>query len=105
MFFAVVSLAIVAAVARGDGFLFNGQSARCLGVMNACAAQADDPSVVVFNPGGLAQLTKKRSAAAGATLSGVLNGHFRGIATRHRPFARGSGAGLPHREAPFAGGE
>lgn len=46
--------------------------------MNACAAQADDPSAVVFNPGGLALLEKKQSIAAGATLGGVINGHFRG---------------------------
>jgi len=67
-----------AVAAHADGFLFNGQSARALGVMNACAAQADDPSVVFFNPGGLALMPRTWSAAVGATLGGNLNGHFRG---------------------------
>lgn len=69
---------LIAATAHADGFLFNGQSARALGVMNACAAQADDPSAVVFNPGGLALMPRKLSFAAGATLEGTINGHFRG---------------------------
>src|SRR5436853_6672831 len=68
----------VAASARADGFLFNGWSARALGVMNACTAQADDPSAVLFNPGGLALMPRKLSVSAGATLGGNINGHFRG---------------------------
>src|SRR2546430_13984501 len=68
---ALLCLGVVTA-ARGDGFLFNGQSAWSLGVMNACAAQVDDPSVVAFNPGGLPLMSKKSSAAAGATLAGVV---------------------------------
>src|SRR5262249_9901615 len=67
-----------AAAAHADGFLYNGQSARGLGVMNACIAQADDPSAVFFTPAGLALMPKKLSFAAGASLGGNLNGHFRG---------------------------
>lgn len=73
-----VVLFAVAVAAHADGFLYNGQSARGLGVMNACIAQADDPSVVFFNPGGLALMPKKTSFAIGGTLGGNLNGHFRG---------------------------
>jgi len=69
---------LLAATAHADGFLFNVQSARALGVMNACAAQADDPSAVVFNPGGLALMPRKLSISAGGTLAGTINGHFRG---------------------------
>ena len=69
---------MTAAAARADGFLFNGQSARCLGVMNACAAQADDPSAVFFNPGGLALTMTRMEASAGGTFGGNINGHFRG---------------------------
>jgi long-chain fatty acid transport protein len=76
--FATLIAVTLVTEARADGFLFNGQSARGLGVMNACAAHADDPSAVVFNPGGLALMAKKRAASAGATLGGNLNGHFRG---------------------------
>ena len=68
----------VAVSAHADGFLFNGQSARALGVMNACTAQADDPSAVLFNPGGLALMPPRLSASLGATLGGNVNGHFRG---------------------------
>src|SRR5689334_15888610 len=46
--------------------------------MNACAAQADDPSALVFNPGALALTPPKLSYSFGATLGGNLNGHFRG---------------------------
>lgn len=77
IFAALIAVTFVTS-ARADGFLFNGQSAHSLGVMNACAAQADDPSVVAFNPGGLALMAKKRAASAGATLGGNINGHFRG---------------------------
>lgn len=77
IFVALIAFTFVTG-ARADGFLFNGQTARCLGVMNACAAQADDPSVVFFNPGGLALMAKKRAVSAGATLGGTINGHFRG---------------------------
>ena len=88
--------------ARGDGFLFNGQSAHSLGVMNACAAQADDPSVVAFNPGGLALMAKKRAASAGATLGGNINGHFRGSGSGEERTARDT---VPHAYLTLPAGE
>ena len=65
--YSILIALFVAVAAHADGFLFNGQSARALGVMNACAAQADDPSAVFFNPGGLALMPRHWSAAFGAT--------------------------------------
>jgi len=76
--YSILLALFVAVAAHADGFLFNGQSARALGVMNACAAQADDPSAIVFNPGALALMPRKLTASAGATLGGNLNGHLRG---------------------------
>ncbi len=76
--YSILLVLFVAVAAHADGFLYDGQSARALGVMNACAAQADDPSAVFFNPGGLALMPRAWSASLGATLGGNLNGHFRG---------------------------
>ena len=99
----------VAATAHADGFLFNGQSARALGVMNACTAQADDPSAVVFNPGGLALTARKLTIAAGATLGGNINGHFRGrapgIAEGTSGEERTAGDAVPHAYAVTPIGE
>jgi len=94
---------LLAASAHADGFLFNGQSARAIGVMNACAAQADDPSAVVFNPGALALLPRKLTAAAGATLGGTINGHFRGAGTSAEE--RTASDAVPHLYAAMPLGE
>ena len=48
------SIALLAAPGAGAaGFAVDGQGAKAMGVANAFAAQADDPSAVVFNPAGL----------------------------------------------------
>jgi long-chain fatty acid transport protein len=94
---------LLAVSAHADGFLYNGQSARALGVMNACVAQADDPSAVVFNAGALALMPRRLSASAGATFGGTYNGHFRGdgIAAEERPATEA----VPHVYAAMPFGE
>ena len=69
--------------------------------MNACAAQADDPSAVFFNPGGLALMPRKLSFSVGATLGGNLNGHFRGDGIAGEERAATDSAPLAYITAPL----
>lgn len=72
-----LALSLTAATAHADGFLFDGQNARCMGVANACVTQGDDATALAFNPAALAHV-RRTTFTFGGTMSGIVNGHFRG---------------------------
>jgi long-chain fatty acid transport protein len=60
------------------GFAIFEQGAKPMGMANAVTAQADDPSTIFFNAGGLAFLDKK-AAQVGATYITETRANFRGL--------------------------
>lgn len=73
-------------VAWGGGFSLYEQGAKAMGLAGAFAAQADDPSALFYNVGGLA-FVEEREIAAGVTLVQSYDEEFTGLP----PFP-GSGA-------------
>jgi long-chain fatty acid transport protein len=78
---AVVALGAVALApatpAFAAGFAINEQSSKAMGMANAFVAQADDPSAIFFNAGGLAFLDKV-AGQVGATYITDTRANFRG---------------------------
>jgi long-chain fatty acid transport protein len=62
---AVVGLAVAAAPASAAGFGLFEQGSRAMGMAGAFTAQADDPSALFHNAGGLAFLDKRQFAVGG----------------------------------------
>ncbi len=86
-FGAAVALAAGLAVSplAAGGFAVPGQGGKALGMAGAFVAQADDPTAVYFNPGGLFQVVEQKLSAGLATY--VLNeGLYQGLSP-------GAGAG------------
>jgi long-chain fatty acid transport protein len=55
------------------------QTARAAGMGGAYVAQADDPSAIFYNPGGLALMKKPKGIAAGATLTALNESLYQGL--------------------------
>jgi long-chain fatty acid transport protein len=60
-----VALLLLPRTGLAAGFDFYDQGGRATGGAGAFAAQADDPTALFYNPGGLALLPKKKGGAAG----------------------------------------
>ena len=58
---------LVAAPALAAGFDFPTQSAKALAMGGTFVAQANDPTTIYYNPGGLGLLAKKKGASLGLT--------------------------------------
>jgi long-chain fatty acid transport protein len=85
---AVVSLGVLAGFGSprpgaAAGFSLEAQSAKASGLAGAFVAQADDPTAISYNLGGLALAPKKRKLAAGLTTltlnQSLYQGHAPGI--------------------------
>lgn len=74
-----VAIALLAAPAAGAGFGIFQQGAKAMGMAGAFTAQADDPSALFHNVGGLA-FQNERSFQAGVTFISVTPSDFTGTA-------------------------
>src|SRR5215212_3041954 len=77
---AVFLTAFVAAPVFAAGFEFPTQSAKALAMGGAFVAQANDPTAVYYNPGGLGLLAKKKGASVGATMWKFNESLYQGLA-------------------------
>lgn len=81
--------AIIAVPAQGAGFGIFEQGTKATGMSNAFTAQADDPSAMFYNVGGLAFLDK-RDFLAGATIIFLGDSDFSGLPPFPGPTFSGS---------------
>lgn len=65
---------------QASGFAFTDQGAKAAGMAGAFVAQASDPSAIVYNPGGLALLEKKKSISAGMAVAAFNESLYQGLA-------------------------
>lgn len=75
------------AALHASGFAFTDQGGKAAGMAGAFTAQASDPSAIVYNPGGLALLEKKKSVSAGMAVTAFNESLYQGL-----PPGIGSGA-------------
>lgn len=61
------------------GFEFPTQSAKALALGGTFVAQANDPTAVYYNPGGLGLLKKKKGTSVGATFSKLNESLYQGL--------------------------
>jgi len=61
------------------GFEVDAQGARAAGMGGACVAQAADPTAIFCNPGALALIPKKKSAAVGMSASAFNESLYQGL--------------------------
>jgi long-chain fatty acid transport protein len=79
-FLSLLSLLGLAALpAHGAGFAFFDQGGKASGMAGAFTAQASDPSAIVYNPGGLGLLKKKKSVTAGTAVSTFNESLYQGL--------------------------
>lgn len=64
---------------HASGFAFTDQGAKAAGMAGAFVAQASDPSAIVYNPGGLALLEKKKSISAGMAVTAFNESLYQGL--------------------------
>lgn len=64
---------------HASGFAFTDQGAKAAGMAGAFVAQASDPSAIVYNPGGLALLEKKKSVSAGMAVAAFNESLYQGL--------------------------
>lgn len=64
---------------HASGFAFADQGAKAAGMAGAFVAQASDPSAIVYNPGGLALLEKKKSISAGMAVAAFNESLYQGL--------------------------
>ena len=67
------------AALHASGFAFTDQGAKAAGMAGAFVAQASDPSAIVYNPGGLALLEKKKSISAGMAVTAFNESLYQGL--------------------------
>lgn len=79
VFAAAVLGFLLAGSAGAAGFSFDAQGAKAMGLAGAFVAQADDPSALFYNPGGLALLKKKKAGVAGAASYRLNESLFQGL--------------------------
>lgn len=72
-------LLIVALPLCGGGFEVDAHGARAAGMGGACVAQAVDPTAILCNPGALALIPKKKSAAVGVSASAFNESLYQGL--------------------------
>lgn len=76
-------LLLAASVAAFDlhagGLALLDPNARSMGMGGAYVAQASDPTAILYNPGGLALLKKKKGLSAGVTFSSTREATFQGL--------------------------
>jgi long-chain fatty acid transport protein len=65
--------------ARAAGFELFDQGAQAAGLAGAFTAQANDPTAIFYNPGGLALLAKKKAVTAGVALSAFNQSLYQGL--------------------------
>ena len=82
---AATTSCVAASSLHADGFLLD-QTARASGSADAVVAQVNDPSAILFNPGALGLLKKKKGVVLGITESELRPFQFQGLAP-------GAGAG------------
>lgn len=75
---AIVGLIVSSPVAYGAGFGIFEQGSKAMGMAGAFTAQADDPSALFHNAGGLAFQTEEREISAGFTYIRGLTAEFEG---------------------------
>lgn len=71
---------LVAAPALAAGFDFPTQSAKALAMGGTFVAQANDPTAIYYNPGGLGLLAKKKGASLGLTTTKLNESLYQGLA-------------------------
>jgi long-chain fatty acid transport protein len=76
---AVLLLGASALPLHASGFAFTDQGAKAAGMAGAFVAQASDPSAIVYNPGGLALLEKKKSVSAGMAVAAFNESLYQGL--------------------------
>lgn len=79
-FLAALALALASSPAAAEGFSLYAQGAKAVGLGGAFAAQADDPSALFYNPGGLALLKKRKAGALGVAVSTFNESLYQGLA-------------------------
>src|ERR1700749_1199283 len=75
----LVVLVMAALPVQGAGFAFVDQGARAAGMAGAFTAQERDPSAIVYNPGRLGLLKKKKSVSAGMAFSAFNESLYQGL--------------------------
>jgi long-chain fatty acid transport protein len=86
---ALLMAALVTLPAQGAGFSIYEQGHKATGMANAFTAQADDPSAMFYNAGGLA-FFNEREFMAGATFMFLGDSDFKGVAPFPGPTQTGS---------------
>ncbi|HET9228880.1 MAG TPA: outer membrane protein transport protein [Thermoanaerobaculia bacterium] len=76
---AVLILGASALPLHAGGFAFTDQGGKAAGMAGAFVAQANDPSAIVYNPGGLALLEKKKSLSAGMAVAAFNESLYQGL--------------------------
>jgi long-chain fatty acid transport protein len=74
-----VLLGAAALPLHASGFAFTDQGGKAAGMAGAFVAQANDPSAIVYNPGGLALLEKKKSFSAGMAVTAFNESLYQGL--------------------------
>jgi long-chain fatty acid transport protein len=93
---AVLLSTLVVAPAFAAGFEFPTQSAKALAMGGTFVAQANDPTAIYYNPGGLGLLAKKKGASLGLTTTKLNESLYQGLPP-------GIGAGtVGEQETPIA---
>ncbi|MCP4202713.1 MAG: hypothetical protein GY769_12360 [bacterium] len=85
----IAVLALLAQPALGGGFSLYEQGSKSLGLAGAFVAQADDPTTLFYNAGGLA-FFEKRELAVGVTLVNSFDEEFVGLAPAPGPMSTGT---------------
>ncbi len=75
----LLAAGLLAPPAGAEGFALFAQGAKATGLAGAFAAQADDPSALFYNPGGLALLKKRKAGALGVTVSTFNESLYQGL--------------------------
>ncbi len=75
----LLSTLVVAAPAFAAGFEFPTQSAKALAMGGTFVAQANDPTAIYYNPGGLGLLAKKKGASLGVTTTKLNESLYQGL--------------------------
>lgn len=83
---------LAAIPANAAGFGIFEQGTKAMGMAGAFTAQADDPSALFHNVGGIAFQDEERSISAGVTLISLGDSEFTGAAPFPGPTATGEGA-------------
>ncbi|HET9210757.1 MAG TPA: hypothetical protein VFR03_10185, partial [Thermoanaerobaculia bacterium] len=75
----ILCAALVTPRLEAAGFGFFTQGGRATGMAGAYVAQADDPTAIFYNPGGLALLKDRKSVSVGTAATSFNEALYQGL--------------------------